>query len=202
MVVVGYAVTSHQLFALFFLILVIFDYQSILLFFLLMIPKYWTFKEVLVLPFVLRVHVRFRIDIFGVEKAFVSKRLLWSHEIDRLHTIDILENFSIISELWLSLSVFTNSRNESLTFLAFKNRPEHFFFFPIEVFVMSLQISESQKPLDVELIFLVITQNLVILLSPIFIECFSYLSEIFQEHIDEFLWVMIPTERVKQFEQI
>ena len=200
MVVVGYAVTSHQLLTLFFLILVIFNYQSILLFFLLMIPKYWTFKEILVLPFVFRVHVRFRIDVFGIEKTLVSKRLLRSHEIYWLHTIDILKNFSVISKLWLSLSVFTNSRNESLTFLAFKNWPEHFFFLPVEIFVMSLQISECQETLNVELIFLVITQNLVIFLRPIFIECFSYLSEILQKDIDKFFRVMVSTERVKQFE--
>ena len=200
MVVVGYAVTSHQLLTLFFLILVIFNYQSILLFFLLMIPKYWTFKEILVLPFVFRVHVRFRIDVFGIEKTLVSKRLLRSHEIYWLHTIDILKNFSVISKLWLSLSVFTNSRNESLTFLAFKNWPEHFFFLPVEIFVMSLQISECQETLNVELIFLVITQNLVIFLRPIFIECFSYLSEILQKDIDKFLRVMVSTEREKQFE--
>jgi len=200
MVVVGYAVTSHQLLTLFFLILVIFNYQSILLFFLLVIPKYWTFKEILVLPFVFRVHVRFRIDVFGIEKTLVSKRLLRSHEIYWLHTIDILKNFSVISKLWLSLSVFTNSRNESLTFLAFKNWPEHFFFLPVEIFVMSLQISECQETLNVELIFLVITQNLVIFLRPIFIECFSYLSEILQKDIDKFLRVMVSTERVKQFE--
>jgi len=117
-----------------------------------------------------------------------------------LHTIDILKNFSVISKLWLSLSVFTNSRNESLTFLAFKNWPEHFFFLPVEIFVMSLQISECQETLNVELIFLVITQNLVIFLRPIFIECFSYLSEILQKDIDKFLRVMVSTERVKQFE--
>ena len=200
MVVVCYAVTSHQLLTLFFLILVIFNYQSILLFFLLMIPKYWTFKEILVLPFVFRVHVRFRIDVFGIEKTLVSKRLLRSHEIYWLHTIDILKNFSVISKLWLSLSVFTNSRNESLTFLAFKNWPEHFFFLPVEIFVMSLQISECQETLNVELIFLVITQNLFIFLRPIFIECFSYLSEILQKDIDKFLRVMVSTEREKQFE--
>ena len=200
MVVVGYAVTSHQLLTLFFLILVIFNYQSILLFFLLMIPKYWTFKEILVLPFVFRVHVRFRIDVFGIEKTLVSKRLLRSHEIYWLHTIDILKNFSVISKLWLSLSVFTNSRNEGLTFLAFKNWPEHFFFLPVEIFVMSLQISECQETLNVELIFLVITQNLFIFLRPIFIECFSYLSEILQKDIDKFLRVMVSTEREKQFE--
>ena len=100
------------------------------------------------------------------------------------------------------MSVFTDSRNESLAFLAFENWPEHFFFLPVEIFVMSLQISESQEALDVELIFLVIVQNLVIFLRPILIERFSYLSEIFQKHIDKFLGVMISAEGEKQFEQI
>ena len=202
MVVVRNAVPSHQFLPLFFLILVIFNYQSILLFFLLVIPKYRTFKEILVLPFVLRVHVGFRIDVFGVEKTLVSKRLLWSHEIYCLDTIDILEDFSVVSKLGLTLSILADSRHESLTFSAFENWPEHFFLLSIEIFVMSLQISEGQESLDVKLVFLVIIQNLVIFLRPILIECFSYLCEIFQKDIDKFLGVMISAEGVKQFEQI
>lgn len=167
-----------------------------------MIPKYRTFEEILVLPLVLWVHVRFRIDVFGIEKILVFQRLLWSHEIYCLHAVDVLEDFSVISKLGLTLSIFTDSRNECLTFFAFKNWPKHFFFLPVEIFVMSLQISKSQKTLDVELVFVVITQNLVIFLSPILIKRFSYLSKIFQKDIYEFLRIMISAEGIKQFEQI
>jgi len=117
-----------------------------------------------------------------------------------LHTVDVLENFTVIAKFGLTLPVLTDSGNEGLPFFAFKNRPQHFFFLPIEIFVMSLQISESQETLDVELVFLVITQNLVIFLCPILIKCFCYLSKIFQKYIYKFLGIMISAEGIKQLE--
>ena len=144
----------------------VFCYHCGLSFLVFMFPKYWGFKEIFLLIFI--VGIGFFFVFFIYFNLFLIFHIYWGNWVFHFDTFQIHKKLLVKSNfLFFSFDFFWTYITWRML-LKFVNRPKDLLLFLIVVWIHKLLISPIQKPLSVGAIIIIIFQNLTIFDIPEF----------------------------------